>query len=86
MGRSGPTGVPRDHQAFYAARAIILRVHERIGLPCQYRRGDFRADQKLIEERSAAMRRRQREEAARIAMFEAWRHGEKLDEQVRCPA
>jgi hypothetical protein len=80
MGRNGPTGVPTDHQAFYAARTIILRVHERIGLPCQYRRGDFRADQKLIEERSAAMRRRQREEEARIAMFESWRHGELVDQ------
>ncbi len=75
-----------DEAGFRLAREIIMRVHQRIGLPIKYTRSDFQRNDRLIRDRSRAMRERQRQEAARIAMFEGWEHGGKLDELVRSTA
>jgi len=51
---------------FREARAIIMRVHERIGTRTVYTRGDFERDQKLIRDSAQRKRLLRQQEAAQF--------------------
>jgi len=65
----------REHHEFIATKAVIERVHRRLGIPRQYLSRDWQRDEKLLRESISRKQALRQEEQALVATFEGWRHG-----------
>jgi hypothetical protein len=66
----------REHREFVAAKRVIERVHQRLGIPRQYLSRDWLKDQELIRDSSRRKQVLRRQEQAQVAQFESWRRGQ----------
>ena len=67
----------KEQREFETARLIVERVRQRLGIPRDYRLRDWISDQQALRDSVRRKQALREAEAARIAQFDAWRHGTK---------